>query len=169
MKDEAKGIGLGIGIVTGCIIGASFMFAKVNSNISALDTKLESIFYFTKEVRLTLFQETCHNLGGIYTETKEGGRCDKIEAYKSHLQGYSNFSEKDSYLLSEKTCSVYKNTSNSMNISVYSGSKEALEKNVVPLCLKWKEAQDVLRKKNYKEYACKTLDTFEDYLACNEK
>lgn len=159
MKDETKGIGLAIGTSLGIIIGVSIMLARVNSNISALDKKVESIFYFNKEVRLTLFEDTCHKQGGVYSETKEGGRCDNIEAYKKQSK------YKCSDLLNDKVvgfAGTYGTEEESINFF-----KEIDEQRSE--CLKWKEAQDVLRKKNYKEYACKTLDTFEDYLACNEK
>lgn len=160
MKDETKGIGLGVitlgvGLIIGMVIG-------VNSKIRALDKKVESIFYFTKEVRLTLFEDTCHKQGGIYSETKEGGRCDKIEAYKPRGE------------FKEFKCP--EDTSKPVGFVGTPGqSEESMEtewkrlQGQLEKCRKWKEAQDVLRKKNYKEYACKTLDTFEDYLACNEK
>lgn len=168
MKDETKDIILNLATSIFCFLVIAYICWPTKTNILTLDKKVDTISYFTIHLFNERYKDTCIKQGGLYGENVEGVYCVNMLAFKSHLPGYENHPSGD-YTLNTKTCNVDKKENNSFSVSQYSGSKEDLEKQVVPLCLKWKEAQDILRKKNYKEYACKTLDTFEDYLACNEK
>ena len=157
MKEETKNIIIVI-IYLVCLTSICW---TTWSGISNVNKKVDSIVDLTRYSTIKQLQETCHNQGGIYWESKNTTSATCFKDILPHQTRAEFECPEDSQKITGLAVTAKDEATAKKRLAILEEQRDQ--------CRKWKEARDIVRKKNYKEYACKTLDTFEDYLACNEK